>query len=99
MFYVQNMHLFGHLCGAEQVSPPRAKRDVEINIGVPFGTHTIQRSLLPLKFYHDFDCDWDLCRYAFGPCWEPVSTSETPCHCSIKYVKFVKYMSVVYYFR
>lgn len=66
------MHLFGHLCGAEQTAPPRAKRDVEIVIGAPFGTHTIQRSLLPLKFYHDFDCDWDLCSYAFGPCWEPV---------------------------
>lgn len=72
MFYVKNMHLFGHLCGAEQMAPPRAKRDVEIVIGAPFGSHTIQRSLLPLKYYHDFDCDWDLCSYAFGPCWEPV---------------------------
>lgn len=66
------MRLFGHLCGAEEAAPPRAKRDVEIVIGVPFGTHTIQRSLVPLKFYHDFDCEWDLCSYAFGPCWEPV---------------------------
>lgn len=73
MFYVKNMHLFGNLCGAEQAAPPRAKRDVEIVIGAPFGTHTIQRSLLPQKYYHDFDCDWDLCSYAFGPCWEPVS--------------------------
>lgn len=73
MFYVKNMHLFGHLCGAEQAAPPRAKCDVDIVIGAPFETHTIQRSLLPLKFYHDFDCDWDLCSYAFGPCWEPVS--------------------------
>lgn len=73
MFYVKNMHLLGHLCGAEQTAVPRAKRDVNIVIGEPFGTETIQRSLLPLKFYHDFDCDWDLCSYAFGPCWEPVS--------------------------
>lgn len=62
MFYVKNMHLFGTLCGAEQAAPPRAKRDVEIDVGAPFGTHTIQRSLIPQKFYHDFDCDWDLCR-------------------------------------
>lgn len=73
MFYVKKMHLFGHLCGAEQAAPPRAKCDVDIVIGAPFETQTIQRSLLPLKFYHDFDCDWDLCSYAFGPCWEPVS--------------------------
>lgn len=74
MFYVKNMHLFGHLCGAEQAAPPRAKRDVNIVIGAPFGMHTIQRSLIPLKYYHDFDCDWNLCSYAFGPCWEPVSS-------------------------
>lgn len=78
MFYVKNMHLFGHLCGAEQTAVQRAKRDVEIVIGAPFGTHKIQRSLLPLKFYHDFDCDWDLCSYAFGPCWEPVCFSSSP---------------------
>lgn len=74
MFYVKNMHLFGHLCGAEQAAPPRAKRDVNIIIGAPFGMHTIQRSLIPLKYYHDFDCDWNLCSYAFGPCWEPVNS-------------------------
>lgn len=65
MFYVKNMHLFGTLCGAEQAAEhaaERAKRDIDIDIGAPFGTHTIQRSLIPQKFYHDFDCDWDLCR-------------------------------------
>lgn len=66
------MHLFGNLCGAEQAAPPRAKRDIQIEIGEPFGTDTIQRGMTSLKYYHDFDCDWDLCRYAFGPCWEPV---------------------------
>uniref|UniRef100_A0A1B0GN73 FMP27/BLTP2/Hobbit GFWDK motif-containing RBG unit domain-containing protein n=1 Tax=Phlebotomus papatasi TaxID=29031 RepID=A0A1B0GN73_PHLPP len=64
--------LFGHLCGAEQVAPRRAKRDVQIEIGEPFGTHTIQRGMPALKFYHDFDCELDQCSYAFGPCWEPV---------------------------
>lgn len=73
MFYVKQMRLFGNLCGAEQVSPPRAKRDVVIEIGEPFGSETIQRGMATLKFYHDFDCEFDLCSYAFGPCWEPVS--------------------------
>lgn len=72
MFYVKNMRLVGNLCGAEQAAPPRAKRDVQIEIGEPFGTDTVQRGMTSLKYYHDFDCDWDLCRYAFGPCWEPV---------------------------
>lgn len=73
MFYVQNMRLFGNLCAAEQAATPRAKRDVQVEIGDVFGTRMIQRSMTSLKFYHDFDCDLDVCRYAFGPCWEPVS--------------------------
>lgn len=28
--------------------------------------------MLPLKFYHDFNCEIELYSYAFGPCWEPV---------------------------
>lgn len=72
MFYVKQMRLFGNLCGAEQLAPARAKRDVYIEVGHPFGTDMIQRGMTSLKFYHDFDCELDLCSYAFGPCWEPV---------------------------
>lgn len=54
MFYVQNMRLFGNLCAAEQAAPPRAKREVQIEIGDVFGSRTIQRSMTSLKFYHDF---------------------------------------------
>ncbi|XP_055909617.1 protein hobbit [Eupeodes corollae] len=72
MFYVKAMRLFGTLCGAEQMAPKRAKRDVVIEVGHPFGNDTIQRGMTALKFYHDFDCELDFCSYAFGPCWEPV---------------------------
>lgn len=72
MFFVKQMRLFGNLCGAEQMAPARAKRDVSIEIGEPFGIDIVQRSMTSLKFYHDFDCEYDLCSYAFGPCWEPV---------------------------
>ncbi|XP_050097099.1 protein KIAA0100 isoform X3 [Anopheles aquasalis] len=72
MFHVKAMHLFGTLAGAEMAPPRRAKRDVEIEIGEPFGTHTVQRSMTSIKFYHDFNWDLDYLAYAFGPCWEPV---------------------------
>ncbi|XP_021696070.1 protein KIAA0100 isoform X1 [Aedes aegypti] len=72
MFHVKAMHLFGHLAGAEMAPPRRAKRDVDIEVGDPFGTHTIQRSMTSIKFYHDFDWELDYLAYAFGPCWEPV---------------------------
>lgn len=72
MFHVTNAHMFGILCGAEQLAPKRAKRDVIVEIGAPFEDVTIQRGMTSLKFYHDFDWEIDYLCYAFGPCWEPV---------------------------
>jgi hypothetical protein len=72
MFHVTSMHMFGLLCGAEQVSSKRARRDVVVEIGAPFENFTIQRGMTSLKFYHDFDWELDYLCYAFGPCWEPV---------------------------
>jgi Golgi-body localisation protein domain/RNA pol II promoter Fmp27 protein domain len=72
MFYVTNASMFGLLCGAEQLAPKRAKRDVVVEIGAPFEDYTVQRGMMSLKFYHDFDWEMDYLCYAFGPCWEPV---------------------------
>ncbi|XP_017843588.2 LOW QUALITY PROTEIN: protein KIAA0100 [Drosophila busckii] len=72
MFYVKSMRLYGNLCGAEQAASKRAKRDVFVDVGEPFQTHVVQRSMPSIKFYHDFDCELESCSYAFGPCWEPV---------------------------
>ncbi|KAL7018475.1 hypothetical protein ACKWTF_010768 [Chironomus riparius] len=72
MFHVTNAHMFGLLCGAEQLAPKRARRDVIVEIGEPFENYTIQRGMTSLKFYHDFDWELDYLCYAFGPCWEPV---------------------------
>jgi Golgi-body localisation protein domain/RNA pol II promoter Fmp27 protein domain len=72
MFHVTSMHMFGLICGAEQVASKRAKRDVIVEIGAPFENVTIQRGMTSLKFYHDFDWELDYLCYAFGPCWEPV---------------------------
>ncbi|KAG5672537.1 hypothetical protein PVAND_002659 [Polypedilum vanderplanki] len=72
MFHVTNSAMFGLLCGAEMISPKRARRDVTVEIGEPFENYTIQRGMNPLKFYHDFDWQLDYLGYAFGPCWEPV---------------------------
>lgn len=72
MFHVTMMHMFGLLCGAEQVASKRARRDVVVEVGAPFEDCTIQRGMTSLKFYHDFDWELDYLAYAFGPCWEPV---------------------------
>ncbi|XP_026465136.1 protein KIAA0100-like, partial [Ctenocephalides felis] len=72
MLDIRNLTLFGLLVGAEQEAPRRAKRDVVIDLGEPWGQQTIERGMTTLKFYHDFNCEVDRWSYAFGPCWEPV---------------------------
>ncbi|XP_055373341.1 protein hobbit [Condylostylus longicornis] len=72
MFQVKMMRLQGNLVGAEQAAPKRARRDILVDIGHPFGSDMIQRGMTALKFYHDFECEVDSFIYAFGPCWEPV---------------------------
>ncbi|XP_065157345.1 LOW QUALITY PROTEIN: protein hobbit [Atheta coriaria] len=69
---IQQWYISGMLVGAEQLAPKRATRDVYIDLGPPFSSPLISRSLLPLKFYHDFNSEISSFSYAFGPCWEPV---------------------------
>jgi hypothetical protein len=72
MFHVTNAHMFGLLCGAEQLASKRARREVTVEIDEPFENYVIQRGMTSLKFFHDFDWEIDYLCYAFGPCWEPV---------------------------
>lgn len=43
-----------------------------MDLGEPFGEVLVERGMLPVKFYHDFNCEIESYSYAFGPCWEPV---------------------------
>lgn len=74
---IKKMCLCGQLVGAEQVAPKRATRTVLIEMGEcgpfgSFGPYEISRSMQPLKFYYDLNCEIESFSYAFGPCWEPV---------------------------
>lgn len=69
---INELNLWGRLVGAEQEATKRAKRDVVIQLGEPYGEVTIERSMTSLKYYHDFYCQAEHLSYAFGPCWEPV---------------------------
>lgn len=48
------------------------KRTCEIEIGGPFGSDFLERSLNGIKWYYDLNCDVESWSVAFGPCWEPV---------------------------
>lgn len=49
-----------------------AVRNVTVYLGEPFEPFIVERGMLPLKYYHDFNCEIESFSYAFGPCWEPV---------------------------
>ncbi|XP_056639867.1 protein hobbit [Diorhabda sublineata] len=69
---IKKCYICGQLVGAEQVAPKRAIRTVAVELGEPFEPYIIERGMLPLKYYHDFNCEIESFSYAFGPCWEPV---------------------------
>ena len=69
---IQELLLFGRLAGAEQQSSWRAKRTCTVPVAQPWKDVQIERGMSALKFYHDFSCDADSLRFAYGPCWEPV---------------------------
>ncbi|CAH2014141.1 unnamed protein product [Acanthoscelides obtectus] len=69
---IRKYYVYGQLVGAEQLAPKRAIRTVAVHLGEPFDPYVIERGMLPLKFYHDFNCGIESFSYAFGPCWEPV---------------------------
>ncbi|XP_041349626.1 protein KIAA0100-like [Gigantopelta aegis] len=71
MLDVQNMLLWGRLIGAEQEASKRAKRSCVVEVEQPWGDVTVERSLPPLKFFHDFSCDIANFTMAYGVCWEP----------------------------
>ncbi|GAB6029832.1 hypothetical protein CHUAL_005542 [Chamberlinius hualienensis] len=62
---------WGKLVGAEEAPSNRGKRIVTVEVGLPWGNDNVERSLQPLKFYHDFSCDVDNLTLRHGPCLEP----------------------------
>ena len=69
---IHELLLFGRLAGAEQLSSWRARRTCVVPVAAPWTDVQIERGMSALKFYHDFSCDAESWRLAYGPCWEPV---------------------------
>ena len=71
---VRGLALWGRLAGAEAAPGKRATRTHTVAVGEPWGPATVERSLMPLKFYHDLACDVEALSFAYGSCWEPAMT-------------------------
>uniref|UniRef100_A0A146MBQ1 UPF0378 protein KIAA0100 n=5 Tax=Lygus hesperus TaxID=30085 RepID=A0A146MBQ1_LYGHE len=82
---VGEMQMWGKLVGAEQIPSRRAKREVKLDLGDPWGEVEIERSMTTLKFYHDLSMEIEHFSYAFGPCWEPVIAQ-----CNLSFEKIIR---------
>ena len=71
---VRTLAMWGRLAGAEVTPSKRAVRTHTVEAGPPWDPITVQRSLTPLKFYHDLACDVETLCFAYGSCWEPAMT-------------------------
>ena len=71
---VRTLAMWGRLAGAEVTASKRAVRTHTVEAGHPWDPITVQRSLTPLKFYHDLACDVETLSFAYGSCWEPAMT-------------------------
>ncbi|XP_060521817.1 protein hobbit [Cylas formicarius] len=72
LLHIKKIYLCGQIAGAEELAPKRATRFVTLDLGEPFEPVDVARSMQPLKFYYDLNCEIESFSYAFGPCWEPV---------------------------
>ncbi|ESO97897.1 hypothetical protein LOTGIDRAFT_228425 [Lottia gigantea] len=79
MLNVQNMHVWGRFIGAEQEATKRAKRTCVVEVNKPWGDMKVERSLPPLKFFHDFSCDMKSWTMAYGVCWEAAFAQYNIC--------------------
>ena len=66
--------MWGRLAGAEMLPGKRATRTHSVQVEAPWGPATVERSLMPLKFYYDLACDVETLCFAYGSCWEPAMT-------------------------
>ncbi|KAK6192150.1 hypothetical protein SNE40_003678 [Patella caerulea] len=79
MLDVRDMHVWGRLIGAEQEATKRARRSCVVEVNKPWGDMKVERSLPPLKFFHDFSCDMNVLTMAYGVCWEAAFAQYNIC--------------------
>nr|XP_002730876.1 PREDICTED: UPF0378 protein KIAA0100-like [Saccoglossus kowalevskii] len=70
MLTIKDWQWWGRLVGAEQIAAQRAKREGVISLDPPWCDAIVQRSMPPLKFFHDLSTDMSSYTLSWGYCWE-----------------------------
>lgn len=72
MLAMRDFTIKGTILGAEQVAMPRARRKCQVYLGRNLEPATIERSMTPLKIFHNLQIRCSTANYTHGPCWEPI---------------------------
>lgn len=69
---LKDLTVKGKVVGSEQTAVPRAKRSCSVYVGRNSGVSTVERSMTPMKIFHNLQLRCTSGSYTNGPCWEPV---------------------------
>lgn len=69
---LRDLTVKGMLIGAEQVAVPRARRMCAVYLGRSGERSFVERSMTPLKIFHNLQLRCTSATYTHGPCWEPM---------------------------
>lgn len=69
---IKDLTVKGMIIGMEQVAVARARRDCVVYVGRNSEPVIVERSMTPLKFFHNLQLRCTTANYTHGPCWEPV---------------------------
>lgn len=81
MLTIRDFTIKGQLVGTEQTAVPRARRMCQVYTGSSITNNQndllkppvfVERSMTPLKFYHNLQLRCTMASYTHGPCWDPV---------------------------
>lgn len=69
---LKDLTVKGMILGTEQVAVVRARRECSIYMGKNCEPSTVERSMTPMKFFHNLQLRCTTANYTHGPCWEPI---------------------------
>ncbi|XP_074600055.1 bridge-like lipid transfer protein family member hobbit [Brevipalpus obovatus] len=75
----KNLSVNGLLIGAEREAASRSRRECFVDVGIGREPFKVERSMNPLKLYHDLHFNVDSIAYTHGSSWEPVLQQLSLC--------------------
>lgn len=72
MLSMKDLTFKGMILGTEQVANARARRNCSVFVGHNSNRFTVERSMTPLKIFHNLQVRCTKAAYTHGPCWEPM---------------------------